>query len=145
MLLRPAPEGNFQIETQVTLRPRQNFQFAGLIIYEADSHFMQAGREYCSAEGCMGEGLYMDYYQKGSVVKPDFGQLYRGSDPIRLRLNRMENTYTYEASTDGKVWFLIGTHASDLNPVQIGLVTGQHLKGEILTAVFDYFEVHSLP
>jgi beta-xylosidase len=145
LLLRSAPEGNFQIETQITFRPRQNFQFAGLIIYQNDSNFIQAGRSYCSAVGCVGAGLYMDYYEKGVVVKPNFGQRYGEIDPILLRLSRSGNAYTFEASTDGKVWFIIGSHTSEMNPQQIGLVTGQHLRGEILPAAFEYFEVRSLP
>ena len=145
LLLRPAPEGNFQVETQVTFRPADNFQFAGLIIYESDSDFIQAGRGYCKVTGCIGEGLYMDYYKEGVIVEPDFGLVFKEIDPIRLRLSRREDTYTFEASTDGKVWFIIGSHTSDLIPLQIGLVTGQRMKGNNLPAAFDYFEVRSLP
>ena len=145
ILLRPAPAGNFQIETQITFKPTDNFQFAGLIIYQSDSNFIQAGREYCNAVGCVGEGLYMDYYGKGVVVKPDFGPTPKEIDLILLRLNRRGNTYTFEASTDGKVWFIIGSHTSDMDPLQIGLTTGQRLKGNSLSATFDYFEVRSLP
>jgi beta-xylosidase len=145
MLLRPAPSGNFQIETQMTFRPEDNFQFAGLIIYESDSNFIQAGREYCKAVNCIGEGLYMDYHKNGVMVKPDFGQPYKEIDPILLRLSRRGNSYTFEVSTDGKVWFIIGSHTSDMAPLQIGLVTGQRLKGPPISATFDYFEVRSLP
>jgi beta-xylosidase len=145
MLLRPAPAGNFQIETQMTFSPQDNFQFAGLIIYESDSNFIQAGREYCRAVNCIGEGLYMNYYKKGVIIQPDFGQPYREIDPILLRLSRRANIYIFEASTDGKVWFIIGSHMSELNPLQIGLVTGQRLKGNPISASFDYFEVRSLP
>ncbi len=145
LLLRPAPAGNFQIETQMTFSPQDNFQFAGLIIYESDSNFIQAGREYCKAVNCIGQGLYMNYYKNGFLVKPDFGQPYREIDPILLRLSRRADTYTFEASTDGKVWFIIGSHTSDMKPLQIGLVTGQRLKGNPISAEFDYFEVRSLP
>src|SRR5215208_214706 len=143
LLLRPAPAGDFQIEAQITFRPEDNFQFAGLIIYESDSDFIQAGRSYCRTYECIGEGLYMDYYKKGVVVKPDFGQLYKEIDPVRLRLSRRGDTYTFEASTDGKIWFIIGSHTSDIQPLQIGLVTGQNLRGKVLPALFDYFEVRS--
>jgi beta-xylosidase len=145
ILLRPAPDGNFQIETQITFRPTRNYQFAGLIIYQDDSNFIQAGRGYCSSIGCPGAGLYMDYYEKGVIVTPNFGQTYREIDPLLLRLSRKENTYIFEASTDGKVWFIVGSHTSDMNPLQIGLVTGQRLRGESLPATFEYFEVRSLP
>lgn len=145
LLLRRAPDGNFQIQTQLTFRPSQNFQFAGLIVYEDDSNFIQAGRAYCSSVDCVGAGLYMDYYQKGVLVAPDFGQLYGDINPILLRLSRRGDAYTFEVSTNGKVWFLIGSHTSDMSPLQIGLVTGQRLKGRIQPALFEYFEVRSLP
>ena len=145
LLLRPAPQGDFQIETQITFRPENNFQFAGLIIYESDSNFVQGGRAYCTAVGCVGEGLYMDYYKKGTVVEPNFGQTYKQIDPILLRLSRRGATYTFEASTDGKVWFIIGSHTSDIHPLQIGLAAGQSLRGKAVPAAFDYFEVRSLP
>lgn len=145
LLLRPAPEGDFQIETQITFRPTHDFVFAGLIVYQDDSNFIQAGRGFCNSTGCVGEGLYMHAYKKGVLLKPDFGQPYRDIDPIALRLSRRQETYTFEASTDGKVWFIIGSHTGDMNPLQIGLVVGQRMKGELLSAEFEYFEIRSLP
>jgi regulation of enolase protein 1 (concanavalin A-like superfamily) len=143
--VRPAPAGDFQIETRINFRPENNFQFAGLIIYGSDSNFIQAGRAYCDAVGCVGEGFYTDYYRKGVVAGPNFGQTYREIDPIRLRLSRKGEIYSFEASTDGKVWFLIGRHTSDINPQQVGLVAGQALRGRIIPATFEYFEVRGLP
>jgi len=144
LLLRPAPEGNFQITTQITFRPSRNYQFAGLILYENNSNFIQAGRAYCNSIGCVGSGLYMNYYKDGKLVQPDFGQLFQEIDPLLLRLSRRDKTFTFEASTDGKVWFVIGSHTGDLNPLQIGLVTGQRMRGENPPALFEYFEVQSL-
>ena len=144
LFLRPAPGGNFQIETQITFRPTRNYQFAGLIIYEDDSNFIQAGRAYCNSIGCVGVGLYMDFYKKGVIVKPDFGQPFGDIDPLLLRLSRRGDSYAFEASTDGKVWFIIGSHTSDMQPLQIGLVTGQRQRGANLPATFEYFEVRSL-
>jgi beta-xylosidase len=145
LLLRPAPKGNFQIETQINFQPRDNFQFAGLIVYESYSNFIQAGRGYCRTYACIGEGLYMNFYKNGHLVKPDFGQTYKDINPILLRLSRRGDAYTFEGSTDGKIWFIIGSHTSDLNPAQIGITTGQNQEGQVLPALFDYFEVRSLP
>jgi hypothetical protein len=86
----------------------------------------------------------MDLYENGDVIKPDFGQRYVEFDPLLLRLSRKGDTYTFQASTNGKVWFIIGKHTSDMSPLQIGLVTGQRLRGENLPATFEYFEVRSL-
>jgi len=145
LLLRPAPEGDFQIETQITFKPTGNFQFAGLIIYESDSNFIQAGRAYCSSVGCKGEGLYMDHYRKGTLVRPNWEPTQNAIDPISIRLSRAGDTYNFEVSADGEVWFSTDSQISDINPRQIGLVAGQKLGGAILPAAFDYFEVRSLP
>ena len=145
LLLRPAPEGNFQIETQVMFDPAHNFEFAGLIIYESDSNFIQAGHGYCSSVGCIGEGLYMNIYRKGIAAIPSPMQTYTHRDPVFLRLSRRGDTYTLESSQDGNVWFFIGSHTSNINPLQIGLVASQNLRGKILPATFGYFEVRSLP
>jgi regulation of enolase protein 1 (concanavalin A-like superfamily) len=146
LLLRPAtaPKEDFQIETQITFRPENNFQFAGLIVYESDSNFIQAGPLTVTRSG-FGEGFYMDYYRKGVVVEPNFGQTYQEIDPILLRLSRKGENFTFEASTDGKVWFMIGSHTADINPLQVGLVAGQRLLGKAIPATFEYFEVRSLP
>jgi regulation of enolase protein 1 (concanavalin A-like superfamily) len=145
LLLHPAPAGDFQIETQISFDPGDNFQFAGLIIYDSTANFIQAGRGYCRSFECAGRGLYMNYYKKGVVIKPNFGQAYRESAPLLIRLSRRGENYTFEASADGKVWFLIGRHTSDIKPAQVGLVSGQKIKGDALPAVFSYFELKSLP
>ena len=79
------------------------------------------------------------------MVGPNFGQTYQEIDPILLRLSREGETYTFETSMDGKVWYLIGNHTSDIDPLQVGLVACQTLRGKIIPATFEYFEVHSLP
>jgi regulation of enolase protein 1 (concanavalin A-like superfamily) len=145
LLLRPAPKGNFLIETKIAFKPTNNFQFAGLIFYQSDSNFIQAGSAYCNAVRCVGEGLYMDAYRKGIIVQPNFGPTPRDVNPIWLRLSRTGDLYNFEASSNGTVWFFINSQTSDFAPTQIGLVSGQRLRGGPLVAVFDYFEVHGLP
>jgi beta-xylosidase len=145
LLLRPAPQGNFLIETKIAFKPKNNFQFAGLIIYQSDSNFIQAGSSHCKAVRCVGEGLYMDTYRKGILVQPNFGPTPRDVNPIWLRLSRTGDLYDFEASSNGTVWFFINSQTSDFTPTQIGLVTGQRLRGTPLSAGFDYFEVHGLP
>jgi beta-xylosidase len=145
LLLRAAPQGNFLIETRIAFKPKNNFQFAGLIIYQSDSNFIQAGSAYCNAVRCVGEGLYMDTYRKGIMLQPNFGPTPRDVNPIWLRLSRMGDLYNFEASSNGTVWFFINSQTSDFAPTQIGLVTGQRLRGSPLVAIFDYFEVRGLP
>lgn len=143
LLLRPAPTGNFQIETKVTFSPKANFQFAGLIIYESPPNLIQAGRAFCDLpDVCVGEGLYVDYYNNGSFVTPNFAAAYTERE-VYLRLIRQGDTYTFQSSSDGSEWILRGGTVSSMNPLQIGLAAGQNTTG-LIPALFDYFEVRSL-
>ena len=143
LLLRAAPSGDFQIETKVTFRPNADFQFAGLIIYESPPNLIQAGRAFCDLpDVCVGEGLYVDYYNNGSFVTPNFAAAYTESE-IYLRLIRQGDTYTFQSSSDGSEWILRGGTVSSMDSLQIGLVAGQNTSG-IIPALFDYFEVRSL-
>jgi len=144
LLLRAAPAGNFQIETKVTFNPKADFQFAGLIIYESPLNLIQAGRAFCDLpDVCVGEGLYVDYYNNGSFVTPNFAAAYLESE-VYLRLIRQGDTYTFQSSSDGSEWILRGGTISTMNPLQIGLAAGQNTTG-LIPALFDYFEVRSLP
>lgn len=143
LLLRAAPSGDFQIETKLTFRPNADFQFAGLIIYESPPNLIQAGRAFCDIpDVCVGEGLYVDYYNSGSFVTPNFAAAYTESE-IYLRLVRQNDTYTFQTSSDGSEWTLRGGTVSQMNPLQIGLVAGQNASS-VIPALFDYFEVRSL-
>ena len=143
MLLRPAPVGDFQIETKLTFLPQDNFQFAGLIIYKDEANFLQAGHAYCHSGVCVRDGLYLNYYQNGFVVSPNFAQPYTESAVVFLRLIRKGAAYIFQMSPDGRVFFTVGEHVSDMEPLQVGLVSGQSVEGEILPALFDYFAIMS--
>ena len=146
LLLRPMPAGVIQIETKVTFQPVSNFQFAGIIVYESPTNFVQVGRAYCSGEipRCVGDGLYMDYYEGGSFVAPNYALPFTQSETVYLQLIRRGNTYTLQTSVDGETWDTRGMTTSDMNPLQIGLVAGQNASS-MIPATFDYFEVTLLP
>ncbi len=143
LLLRPAPAVDFQIETKLTFLPQDNFQFAGLIIYDDDANFLQAGHAYCRSGVCVREGIYMDYYENGIANLPNFAQSYTRSKVVFLRLIRKGTTYIFQMSADGRIFFTVGERISDMNPLQVGLIAGQNIEGEIIPALFDYFEITS--
>ena len=141
LLLRPAPAGGFQVETAVKIVPVADFQFAGLIIYETDSDFIQAGRAYCDDPGtCIGEGLYLDNYVDSTFQPPNYGTPYDSGELVYLRLQRQNDVYTFFASPDGSEWTEIGQHQNEMDPLFIGLIAAQNTSSPI-PALFDYFEV----
>jgi len=141
LLLRPAPNRDFQLETAVKTVPVADFQFAGLIIYETDTDFIQAGRAYCDDPGiCIGEGLYLDNYVNSTFQSPNYGTHYDLGELVYLRLQRQGDTYIFFASPDGNDWTQIGQHQNEMNPLSIGLIAAQNISAPI-PALFDYFEV----
>lgn len=145
LLLRPMPAGVIQIEAKIMFQPVANFQFAGIIMYESPTNFVQVGRAFCEGiPRCVGDGFYMDYYEGGSFVTPNYAEAFTESDVVYLRLIRRDKTYSLQTSTDGENWTLRGTTTSNMNPLQIGLVAGQNASG-VIPASFDYFEVTILP
>jgi len=140
LLLRPAPAKDFQIETSLEFEPVANFQFAGLIVYESDSDFLQAGHAFCEGtDVCIGEGLYFDRYNDSTFQSPNFAMPFDGDALVYLRLQRTGDTYTFFASSDGFNWTEVGRHQSRLQPLQIGLVAAQNNDGLPLPARFGYF------
>ena len=144
VLLLPAPEGNFQIETSLTFLTEKHTHFAGLLLYESEKNFIQAGHAYCnSINRCVGDGLYLEEYAQGNLLKePYIAQKY-GRTSVSLRLIYRDGMLTFLSSPNGLVWYQINESKVDLKILQVGLVAGQNLK-EAAPVLFDYFQVKSL-
>jgi len=129
------------VETLVKIMPVANFQFAGLIIYQTDDDFIQAGHAYCDDSTiCIGEGLYLDNYVDSTFQSPNYATPYNSGELVYLRLQRQGNTYTFFTSPDGDNWTEVGQHQNGMDPLFIGLVAAQNTSTPI-PALFDYFEV----
>jgi beta-xylosidase len=144
VLMRPAPNGDFQIETKLTFEPWGIDQFAGLIIFESNFNFIQGGYAFClSFSGCKENGLYMDIIQNGSLVLPLKPTPFE-DDTVYLRLSRRGNSVSFLASFDGISWYRQDTYTTEINPVMIGIATGRNIYEETVSAYFDYFQVDIL-
>jgi hypothetical protein len=144
LLLRAAPEGDFQVETRLSFLPDRNYQFAGLIVFETRDAYLQAGREMCRATtGCVGDGLYLDEYITGRLQSGGVALAYHEGNVVFLRLERKGQTYTFFTSPNGVVWSPIGKRQSEVEPLYVGVFAGQSREGAP-AAYFDYFEISSL-
>lgn len=155
ILLRNAPEGDFEISTRVLFTPYSNFQFAGLLVYQDDEHALQYGRAMCYLPGsqftCVGNGLYYDNLNVDEGEWSDEGfrdDHFATSTVIKseayLRIVREGRTYTAFYSDDGMNWQTIGRHESDLFPFYVGLIASQAYEHPAY-ADFDYFTLEALP
>lgn len=138
-LLRPIPEGDFELETKMIFEPVANFQIAGLIIFYSTTNYVLIGR--ASVMGS--DGFYMDLVKSGKLTGDNFATPAPGTDTVFLRLRREGNTYTSFYSEDGSQWIKIGVHESTMKPKSIGLAAGQSTSGS-RPAQFDYFVINKV-
>ncbi|HSB90313.1 MAG TPA: amidohydrolase family protein [Anaerolineales bacterium] len=145
LLIRAAPGGDFELRTRVDFHPTQNFQFAGLVIYQDDDHFVALGRAFCGVvPPCVGDGVYLDNDEAmiaGVVDTPAAGNL-PPDEPIWLRLVRQGTSYSGSWSRDGEAWTPVGATVANFNPTGVGLMATTSAGGAApATAAFDIFEI----
>ncbi|MBL8102911.1 MAG: DUF1349 domain-containing protein, partial [Anaerolineales bacterium] len=144
VLLTPAPADNYFIETSLSFSPRRDNQFAGLIMYETDDNYIQAGLSYCNPiNDCVGRGLYIDIYQNGNLVPPR-NTVQFTEDGLAMRMLRNGNKITFYTSEDGTVWYRLRDFTTTIDVKWVGLITGQSLDRNPAPALFDYFQISIL-
>jgi beta-xylosidase len=142
VLVRDAPEGDFEMTTLLRFTPTSNFQFAGLVVFQDNGNVLQFGRAFCDVAGaCTGDGIYFDNYENGSITGGNYKTAFSGP-VVYLRVRRLGNTYTGYYSEDGESWIETGEHLRDVSQVRVGLMAAQ--AAEEIPAVFDYFTMTSI-
>ena len=141
VLLRDAPAGDFLVETSLRFDPDEGDQFAGIVLYESNADYVQAGLEYCSpVVGCSGQGIYVDIYKNGNLLLPRNEALSRDI-VLRIRMAYENGVIVLYTSQDGTAWFRSFEHEMDMNITKVGLFAGQNNSALPKPAVFEYFEV----
>ncbi len=140
-LSRPAPAGSYFIETAFSFNPYKSNQFAGLVLYESDDDFMQAGVSYCDPVfGCVGQGLYIDLYQNGNLLLPRNVDKFT-DNRILMRIYHEGNKFTLYTSPNGGVWYQAREFIMDLDVKRVGIFTGQSADQAPTPAIFEYFVI----
>jgi Tol biopolymer transport system component len=143
LLLRSPDADEFVLYTRVLFEPGTNFQFAGLVIWQDASNFLQFGRAFCYYEDapCVGNGIYFDQIGGGTSVDGNFATTIADASEAFLRLERRGNTYWGYYSEEGSEWALIGVHQTlpGFTPTGIGLTSAQNFFSDAIPADFDYF------
>jgi len=140
-LLRRTPDGDFEMRTHLYFTPTENFQFAGLTVFlDAENHF-SFGRAFCdtSAPNCVGNGIYFDHIEGGTMIGSNFATPTSVPDEVYLRIVRQESSYTGYFSTNGAQWIEVGTHGIGFEPAGIGLFARNQDPASEIPADFDYF------
>ena len=142
LLVQNAPVGDYEILTRVIFTPTENFQIASLLAYQDDNNSLALGRAYCDVPPptCVGNGIYFDRVEGGSLVGSNFAMTTTVQGDAYLRMLRHGNVYTGYVSTDGTNWILVGVHTVTITPTQIGFKASNQAQGATeIPADFDFF------
>lgn len=143
LLLQSAPTGEFEIQTRVIFTPANNFQIAGLVLYQDNDNYLMLGRAYCDAPppACVGNGIYFDHVEGGSFIGSNFATSTTAQSEAYLRVVRQGTAYSGYYSEDGISWALIGTHTPNGAIVlsRLGLTAAQGAPE--IPADFDFFRL----
>ena len=145
-LVQPAPAGDFDIQTHVLFNPIENFELAGLLLYQEDGTLLLLGRAFCGYgyPGCVnGNGIYFDHVEENTMVSDNFAMRTPYTDHAYLRIIHEGENYTAYVSEDGADWWLVGRHVMgagvDLTSMGLATSTGAQEVAEIY-ADFDFFQ-----
>jgi branched-chain amino acid transport system substrate-binding protein len=146
-LVQPAPSGDFDIQTHLVFNPVENYEIAGLLLYQDDGTFLVLGRAFCGFgyPNCVeGNGIYFDHVEGGTIVSDNFAMRTPYTDHAYLRIVHEGENYTAYVSEDGADWWLVGRHVMGTKAELpfMGLATGTGTQDvATIYADFDFFRV----
>jgi len=143
LLHQTPPTGMYDVRTRLLFTPTDNFQMAGLSIYQDPDNYLTLGRAYCQGGlgSCVGNGIYFDYVDGGSWKSDNFVTRVHDPESAHLRIFRYGGSYSGFYSPDGVRWQYIGLHrlSSSMPDLRLSLATGQDMSGASIPADFDNF------
>jgi beta-xylosidase len=143
VLVRDAPDGHFDLLTEVTFNPTSHCQYASIFVQLDDGSVVSLSRSYCEedeASHCVGSGIYFDASDLGC----DPIGVPTSDETVRMLLRKAGRTYIGYRK-EGEGWgdvIEIGRCSSSATPSIVGL-TAFNSDREIpqIAADFDYFTV----
>lgn len=140
-VLQGAPDGDFEVEVKFDTPLDTYIQDYGILVEEASDRFLR-----------------FDVYTTGSKLRTfaafvtssgadrKASQDISASFPLRLRVRRVGDSWTYDYSTDGVSWTNAATFSHALTVSSVGIYAGTSggSNAPALTALVDYFRSSSL-
>lgn len=136
LLLMPAPKGDFRIVTKCTIDPTENFQYAGLMVYQGRSNYVQINRAFTD-----GNSFNFDVEADGTPINK---RVPASATTFYLRITKHGDTYTGDYSLDGEAWTMVGQGTASLVESKVGICAANNLPGKPqISADFDFFKLYT--
>jgi regulation of enolase protein 1 (concanavalin A-like superfamily) len=135
-------KGDFTIETLVEFDPSENYQGAGLLVWQDENTFLRLEFGY----GGLGDEVRKAAFlvqENGNLELIDSLELAETVKKVELRITRSGSFYTAEYRQGSGPWQSAGSIELDLNPnVEVGICQVTMAPDE-LKADFDYFKLYT--
>jgi beta-xylosidase len=136
LLLMPAPKGDFQIVTRCTIDPTENFQYAGLMVYQGRNNYVQINRAFTD-----GDSFNFDIEANGTPINK---RVPASATTFYLRITKHGDTYTGDYSLDGEAWTTVGQGTASLVDPKAGICAANNLPDKPpIPADFDLFTLNT--
>jgi beta-xylosidase len=138
LLLMFAPRGDFRIVTKCTINPTENYQYAGLMVYEGRNNYVQINRAFTD-----GNSFNFDIEANGTPITK---RVPATATTFYLSIEKHGDTYTGDYSLDGEAWTTVGQGTASLVDPNVGVCAANNLPGKPqIPADFDFFELYTDP
>jgi beta-xylosidase len=136
LLLMPAPKGDFRIVTKCTINPTENFQYAGLMVYQGRNSYVQINRAFTDKNS-----FNFDIEANGTPINQ---RVPASATTFYLRITKHGDTYIGDYSLDGEAWTTAGQGTASLVDPKVGICAANNLPGKPqISADFDFFTLYS--
>ncbi|MFR9722361.1 ThuA domain-containing protein [Streptomyces sp. MS19] len=149
LILQPAPEGDWTIETKVDASAfDERYQQAGLMVYGDDAHYVKLDYLVTNAPGsAVTRGIELRAEADDTVLSPQPNASPPPDQGVwHLRLARSGDTYTGSYSADGEEWTELGEVTNEAlagTSPRFGIYAYGADQQESEPALFDWFRVLS--
>jgi len=133
----------YEITTRLDFKPTQDFQAAGLIVYQDSGNLIQLVQAFCSRrfESCADNGVYFDNVHNFGVPTNQGGRaLSEQPEHLYLRIEVDGDVYSGSYGFDGKTWIDAGTISRSLGSPRVGIVARRNDPTPPIS-LFDFFEI----
>jgi hypothetical protein len=137
LLLLPAPDPDFEIITQVTIDPSEDFQHAALIVYQDDDNYVEINRAYTGGNTVNFDAEYLGLTSNGNASET--------ATTLCLRITSNADTYTgfYSTDPDCSSWTSMGSYTIALSNVYVGIAASNGPSTTGINADFNSFQINT--
>jgi beta-xylosidase len=145
LLLRDAPIGDFELETELEFSPNSNAAHAGLIIYVSNTSYISFATAYNTALDPSGRILHTESDSPDGYTAANVQFEANSLTHIFLKLQKNDNMIKFFYSSDGESWseFTSGVEWSPAaGDMKVGIRVWNGNSGPHVSADFNYFDIY---